>query len=129
MLESINGIRFSTNRAESLNRVIKHVVDHKKLNINDFVEKLRHLVLAEAEEVLRALDQKGDYIVHNTFRHCANLVTSGVSIGKRQQAQLLFKTSNPKNLPKICQVVSPFRRLQEKNPPKNHHSSESGICI
>ena len=60
---------FTTNGSESINAAIKRKVDHKESDWPQFNEHIKNLVKSQHEEVIRALSQRGKYVLKPEYAH------------------------------------------------------------
>ena len=64
-------LSYYTNEVESKNKILKDEVNHKKLELPDFVSKMKGLIMEQKHEVERALINAGEYRLKEEYRYLA----------------------------------------------------------
>ena len=80
---------FTTNGSESINAAIKRKVDHKESDWPQFNEHIKNLIKSQHEEVIRALSQRGKYVLKPEYAHYGVTAQEWMKMRPDQQQQIV----------------------------------------
>ena len=126
MISSVIGQNYTTNSVESVNSLLKRLLDFKKVSVLDFINQLRDLVKFQEKEIMRTLYNPGEFSISRYYSHTSP-ADSNAPMMQRQNRMTMFLSSEPKvptmNLTAAFQIPSSSGCKPSQKPPVQKKSS------
>lgn len=121
---------FTTNSSESLNAVIKKRLNYKESEWPEFNEAMKQLVLAQRDEVIRALSGRGQYQLDREYAHLIVSPQQWIRM-KPEQRKELIKQFDSMKIKCHSGVITPPVTVQPQMPQTSlpRLPSEEGIQL